>query len=231
MSIGSLVRAARVERKMSLAELGRAARLTKGFISQVESGLSNPSLITLQRLAQSLGLPVSALLGEAGSSAEAEVRDQVATQSEDAPLVVLTAREGLTELLPPTQGVRKTILISLPGEESLKSPAAACTSAGGSLLAPLTGAVSLRVGDLGATLRPGEVALFDANQAYSITPIAGRDVQLLITLSSALDIPARISTERFASKKVAPPPKIGSGPFRLVELRAASRTAGAGRRR
>src|SRR4051812_20884990 len=62
MTVGERVRQARLARKMTLSALGEASGLSKGFISQVESGRSNPSLDSLERIASSLGLPLAGLL-------------------------------------------------------------------------------------------------------------------------------------------------------------------------
>lgn len=64
MRIGERLRAARRERNMSLTDLARATRLSKGFISQVESGISNPSLASLHKLTAALGLPPGAFFAE-----------------------------------------------------------------------------------------------------------------------------------------------------------------------
>ncbi|HYO49075.1 MAG TPA: helix-turn-helix transcriptional regulator, partial [Chloroflexia bacterium] len=67
MELRERLRAARLERKMTVAELAEASMLSKGFISQVESGRSNPSLASLQRIASALGVPLASLWGEAKS--------------------------------------------------------------------------------------------------------------------------------------------------------------------
>jgi transcriptional regulator with XRE-family HTH domain len=59
------VRAHREARGMSLGALARAAGLAKTSLSTVEAGLSNPSLETLWRLAEALGVSLGTLLGEA----------------------------------------------------------------------------------------------------------------------------------------------------------------------
>lgn len=67
MSIGSKVREARLSRNMTVAALAQASRLSKGFISQVENGHSSPSLSSLQRIADSLGVQLTEIV--AGASA------------------------------------------------------------------------------------------------------------------------------------------------------------------
>lgn len=62
-TLGERVRAARHERGLSQAQLA-GAELTKGFISQVESGLVRPSLRSLQVMATRLGKSLDYFLGD-----------------------------------------------------------------------------------------------------------------------------------------------------------------------
>ncbi len=62
-TLGERIRAARRERGLSQSALA-GEELTKGFISQVESGLVRPSLRSLQVLANRLGKPLDYFLGD-----------------------------------------------------------------------------------------------------------------------------------------------------------------------
>lgn len=64
-AIGPRVRAARLERGLSVAQLAQDATLTKGFISQLERGLANPSVASLVRLCDALGITVGSLFDPA----------------------------------------------------------------------------------------------------------------------------------------------------------------------
>src|SRR5215469_11496097 len=59
--VGERIRRLRQERGMSQSELA-AGRLSKGFISQIESGRSRPSPESLRFIAQRLNVPLVALL-------------------------------------------------------------------------------------------------------------------------------------------------------------------------
>ena len=63
MSIGSRIKAARLEAGLSQRQLC-AEHMTRNMLSQIESGSANPSMKTLQYLAQQLGKPVSFFLEE-----------------------------------------------------------------------------------------------------------------------------------------------------------------------
>ena len=57
-ALGERVRAARLAAGLSQKELAGAA-LTKGFISQIESGQVRPSVRSLQHIATTLGRPIA----------------------------------------------------------------------------------------------------------------------------------------------------------------------------
>jgi transcriptional regulator with XRE-family HTH domain len=57
VGLGKSLKAARVERGLTVERLAREAGVSTGLISQLERGLGNPSFLTLQRLAETLELP------------------------------------------------------------------------------------------------------------------------------------------------------------------------------
>lgn len=64
MSFGLRIRTLRLRQKFTLAELARRTGYTAGFISQVERDITNPSITSLRKIAESLGEPVSMFLSE-----------------------------------------------------------------------------------------------------------------------------------------------------------------------
>ena len=59
-SVGARVRSFRQSRELTAAALAKAVGVTKGAISQIESGSTDPSLSTIRRLAEALRVPVAA---------------------------------------------------------------------------------------------------------------------------------------------------------------------------
>lgn len=70
-AVGRAVRSLRAGRGWSIDQLGQRAGVSKGALVAVEKATSNPSLGTLVRLADALGVPVTALVQE---SPDARVR-------------------------------------------------------------------------------------------------------------------------------------------------------------
>jgi transcriptional regulator with XRE-family HTH domain len=56
------LRRLRAKRRMSQATLAAKARLSREYVARLETGLHDPSLSTLTKLAKALGVPVTALL-------------------------------------------------------------------------------------------------------------------------------------------------------------------------
>lgn len=75
-AIGERLRRLRRERDFSLASLETASGVSKGYLSQLENGShSNPSIDTLRKLADTLGVPLTDLLGQEDLTPLVEARD------------------------------------------------------------------------------------------------------------------------------------------------------------
>jgi transcriptional regulator with XRE-family HTH domain len=59
--LGARVRELRHDRGMTLKGLGREAGLSHPFLSQLERGLARPSVLSVERIARALDVPVSTL--------------------------------------------------------------------------------------------------------------------------------------------------------------------------
>ncbi|MDD5367912.1 MAG: helix-turn-helix domain-containing protein [Anaerolineaceae bacterium] len=71
--IGQKIKDRRTEQDLSLRELGEITGLTAGFLSQIENGLTDPSISSLQRIATALKVPMFTFLN-GGSQPEQVVR-------------------------------------------------------------------------------------------------------------------------------------------------------------
>jgi transcriptional regulator with XRE-family HTH domain len=55
------IKAWRAERKMSQADLAKAARCSEGLIAQIETGRRQPGLVNADNIAKALGVNLSAI--------------------------------------------------------------------------------------------------------------------------------------------------------------------------
>jgi transcriptional regulator with XRE-family HTH domain len=62
MDIGSAIRAIRKRKNITIAELCEQTGLSQGFMSQVETNKTSPSISTLENIAASLNVPLAYLL-------------------------------------------------------------------------------------------------------------------------------------------------------------------------
>ncbi len=64
MRLSRVLRALREKRRMTQRDLARRAKVTAGYVAQLEMGVrKNPSLAILRRLARALGVKLADLLG------------------------------------------------------------------------------------------------------------------------------------------------------------------------
>jgi len=60
--LGENLKKVRTKKKLSQGALARLLEIDKGYISNIESGKKNPTLATIQRLADALGVSADELL-------------------------------------------------------------------------------------------------------------------------------------------------------------------------
>jgi len=60
--LGDNIRRIRQEKGMSQGDISRALDMDRGYISRVENGSKNPTILNLEKMAKALGVPVAELL-------------------------------------------------------------------------------------------------------------------------------------------------------------------------
>ncbi|MEQ4616861.1 MAG: XRE family transcriptional regulator [Corticimicrobacter sp.] len=159
---GARIRALRRTRKMTVNELALKAGVSVGMISQVERGIANPSLRTLERLRMALDVPLSDLLEtdeeEAQPSAE---HDFVRRAAQRPHFSVGPLNKQL--LTPHGKHDIQFMIIEIPPH----------TSADEVLIGPgekaglvLDGQLTLGVGSQQARLEAGDSFQFDSTQTH-----------------------------------------------------------------
>lgn len=72
LRVGTTVRSLREQKGLTVTELARAAGLSPAHISEIERGLTAPSIRTLEKLAQALGVSPGALVRSVGANGVGE---------------------------------------------------------------------------------------------------------------------------------------------------------------
>ena len=62
IKLGQNIKKIRTKKKMSQGDIARALGVDRGYISNIENGKKNPTLTTLQKIANALGVGVDGLL-------------------------------------------------------------------------------------------------------------------------------------------------------------------------
>ena len=63
MNIGTLIRRCRKERKLTLKIVAEKASISEGFLSQVENNVNSPSVDTLIRICNAIGVNAGGQIG------------------------------------------------------------------------------------------------------------------------------------------------------------------------
>jgi len=84
-SLGAVLRAERMQRGMTLRELSARARVSLGYISEVERGHKEPSSELLAALTTALDVPLSQMLLDVSALVAAEEATELASVSSIAP--------------------------------------------------------------------------------------------------------------------------------------------------
>ncbi|MFC9343684.1 helix-turn-helix domain-containing protein [Streptomyces sp. NPDC057020] len=170
------VRAARTRAGLSLDELGRRAKVSKGALVGLEKAQGNPNFATLVRLADTLGVSVSALME---GSPEQRVRVVSAAavmplwkgeRGSEARLMLTTGGPAATEVW------RWTLE---PGEEYPSHPHQAGVTETVSVTA---GEMVLVVDDTEYPVTAGQTATFDADTTHTYRGTGTQTCHLIMTV-------------------------------------------------
>ncbi|MCD0484396.1 XRE family transcriptional regulator [Streptacidiphilus sp. ASG 303] len=179
--VGTAVRARRRSLGLTLEAVGRRTGLSKSFLSQVESGRTNPTLGTLTRLSLALGATPAALFGGPAPSAAGD-------GAADAAPPVTTLRPARPKANWPA-GTGRTYPLTAPGAHRFevvlcdgtpRHHERAVRHAGAEFCHVLAGAVRVEVGSQSRLLHAGESLHYDGGVPHRIAAQTGTTRFLLV---------------------------------------------------
>jgi transcriptional regulator with XRE-family HTH domain len=218
MPLGERLKQARLARNVSLTALARASGLSKGFLSQVESGATNPSLGSLQRLASALSVSLSELLAT-------EVPAPAITPFRRPRLVRrVTPERDRSSLTQTGAGPQAVVYVAhLLSGASLE---AATPSFGEDAYAMVvSGEVQFSQPGTSLRLGQGDSLTFPLSQPYRLAARGGVRASVLLVLRSSKELPRLVEVPFGEHLRVRREGEIAGaefqGPLRLVAMRAA----------
>jgi transcriptional regulator with XRE-family HTH domain len=160
-AMGARVRSERLQRRWTLDQLAEAAGVSRRLLVSVEQGEANPSIGTLLRLSDALGVGLPALVAPPADSAVTITRRGSGAQLWSSPaggsarLVAGTQPPDVLELWDWTLA---------PGDRHTSDPHAAGTT---ELLQVLEGSIAIEVGGVTHLLAAGDAAAFPGDVAHA----------------------------------------------------------------
>jgi transcriptional regulator with XRE-family HTH domain len=177
MHLGNKLRRMRQARGLTAVELAQRARVTTGFISQLEHSQTVPSLHTLQRIAAVLGVSLTYFL------LEENLQPQVVRKQERPRLQLGHGGSCVSLLSPlPTRHLEVALWELPPGAVSWSSVRA---HAGQQCHLLLQGTVRADYGDHTYHLDEGDSILWEGTLPYRLENIGPNEARLLIATAPA----------------------------------------------
>jgi transcriptional regulator with XRE-family HTH domain len=158
LKVGARLRTLRRERGLTIEQVASAAGLTKGFISQLERDTTTPSISSLARICDALGVRMSDVFASAGSDAVRLIRrgERPATDWNPNHFLLSPPQEGrlqaIESSIPPAGGAGDE-LYSFPGDVEF--------------VYVLAGSLELRVGAETYVLQEGDALTYPLREPHT----------------------------------------------------------------
>ncbi|MCM8812368.1 MAG: XRE family transcriptional regulator [Candidatus Omnitrophica bacterium] len=174
-SIGYKVKQLRQEKRLALKELAARTGLTSSFLSQLEKGVTSPSVDSLRRIAEALGTSVAAFFKKDESSEFVFIRRHAPTQIHGR-YEILAASVLDLQILP--------LLLRLHPHEVI--PSEHCPEGGEMLGLPTQGRVQVAVNNKEIILEPGDSIYLVRPIFTGIKNLGGKEAAMLWTIMRSM---------------------------------------------
>lgn len=156
--IGHQLRERRRQLDLTLETVAEAAEITKGFLSDVERDKASPSVATLVRLCEVLGVPVGSLFAQAGPAV---------VRAGERPPIRFGGTGVSDHLLTPTRGGRSQVVFSTIAPGGTGGDALYSLRSEEEFVFVLRGCVDIVVEDETITLNEGDAMVFDPRRPHT----------------------------------------------------------------
>ncbi|WP_150685436.1 helix-turn-helix domain-containing protein [Pandoraea iniqua] len=170
MELGMRLRAMRTERKFTLKDLAARANMSIGMLSQIERGVSSPSMRSLRQLCHALGVDGAALftsmpaVAEDAPSATTEPSEFVVWASQRKPLRLAGSGVTKSRITPLNCASLEAFMMEL--EPGAASDSNLLVQSGDKVGYVLAGKLRVFIDDTTLVLGPGDTYGFTGNRPY-----------------------------------------------------------------
>ncbi len=174
MEIGIQVKQRRKELELSLRELGKLAGVTASFLSQIENDQVSPSLLSLQKIATALQVPMFSLLQDTpyGSVVKADQRRKFRFEEDKITYDLLT---------PDFSRDMMAYLITIEQDTSrIAQPLAKPTQ---QWMHVIKGKMKIIIGDDEYLLEEGDTVSYDGDLLQEFGSVGEQELQILCCIS------------------------------------------------
>ncbi|MFC4347323.1 helix-turn-helix domain-containing protein [Kordiimonas lipolytica] len=165
--VGQKIKALRTAEKLTLDGLARMSGVSKSMLSQIERGLTNPTLGTLWSLTQSLGIDIASLLDDGAGETPGGPEIKL-TKAYETPEIQSADGRCTLRILGPIDLVSKTEWYDMRLEAGGILESEGHASGTMEHLTVLDGALSVRVGTSVQEIEAGDSARYQADVPHFI---------------------------------------------------------------
>lgn len=191
-TLGRRLRAMRESREWTLETLAERTGLSKAYLSRLECGDRQPSMVALHSLATALGLSIAALFEQPDDSADAVIirGGSIAPISANGLTYVPLSSSTKPFNLQP---IEVTIPADRPGDQTFQHD-------GEEWLIVTAGSVRLSIDGKEHVLNRGDAAHFDARLPHRLDALKGDEARVVLV---ACSIPIALNPRRQQARPVA----------------------------
>lgn len=172
LQLGTMRRA----RRLTLDQLADMTGLNKGYLSRLERAQKAPSIATVMKVAQALGVPVSALFGEVVDDKSIHVVRADRSKGASTP----TGEAGFVTLSQSAAGMSMEAFLLFPGSEF--RPRGQVHHGGTEMIFVVSGGIDIRFSDRTISFDAGDFIQFPGHILHQIRA-PGADTRVLVVVS------------------------------------------------
>ncbi len=167
MEVGKRIRKLRLQQKLTLQDIADTCGFTRSLLSKIENGKIAPSLGTLSKIAEALGVKSASLIEEgtyksAIFTPKHAIEDSNMFRTDTAYAIFTFAAEHIQKKMQPF------LIAAKKGEVQMHN----VSHTGEEFIYVLSGDIKFRVGSLTYLLSDGDSLYFDACEQHEVMPLS-----------------------------------------------------------